>query len=94
MSFFSVVSPSGTVMVTPLETRTTINSTVNLTCSAGGGPNNMFEWRRQGVIISGDPLLSITVVTSSDGGVYQCTVTNDAGTDSFTATVISKHDDR
>ena len=80
-------------MITPLETRTTVNSTVNLTCSAGGGPNNMFEWRRQVMIISGanDPLLSIPMVTGSDGGVYRCTVINDAGVGFSTAMVISKH---
>jgi len=69
-----------------------VNSTVNLTCNAQGGPNNVFEWRLNGMIISGasDPVLSIAMVTSSDGGEYQCRVTNSAGSDANTATIISK----
>ena len=43
----------------------------------------MFEWRQNGVVIGGanDPVLSFPMVTGSDGGVYQCTVTNAAGND-------------
>ena len=49
----------------------------------------MLEWKKQGVVISNDPVLSIPMVTGSDGGLYQCTVSNAAGSDNATTTVIS-----
>jgi len=77
--------------VLPLEITTSVNTIVTLTCDDEGGPGNIFEWRQNGVIITGenDPVLSIPIVT---GGTYQCTVTNDAGSGSSTASVIGKHD--
>ena len=80
-----LVSP-GAVVVTS-DIFATVNSTVELTCSAEGGPNNMFVWRRQGVVISNNPVLSIPMVTGSDGGIYQCTVSNAAGNDFATTSV-------
>ena len=70
-----------------------INSTVTLSCIARGGPNNVVEWRKDGVVISGanDLLLSIPIMTSSDGGVYQCTVSNAAGSGSASTTVVGKY---
>ncbi|XP_065904165.1 hemicentin-1-like isoform X3 [Dysidea avara] len=84
-----IVSPQGSVSVSPPgNILTAVNIKVTLTCIAQGGPNNMFKWRRQGVVISNDPVLSIPMVTGSDGGVYQCTVSNDAGSDTATTTII------
>ena len=86
---YSLVSPQGSVSVSPPgNILTAVNIKVTLTCIAQGGPNNMFKWRRQGVVISNDPVLSIPMVTGSDGGVYQCTVSNDAGSDTATTTII------
>ena len=51
----------------------------------------MFEWRRQGMVISNNPVLSITNVTGSDGGVYQCIVSNAAGSDTAATTVNGTH---
>ncbi|XP_065904155.1 cell adhesion molecule DSCAML1-like isoform X2 [Dysidea avara] len=81
------VSPRGSVFISPSNILTTVNSTVEITCTAQGGPNNLFEWRRQGVVISNDSVLSIPMVTGSDGGVYQCIVSNAAGSDTATTTV-------
>ena len=70
-------------MVNPQTVLTNFNSTENITCTAKGGPNNMFQWRRQGIapVISNNSVLELTMITGSDGGVYECTVTNDAGSD-------------
>ena len=86
---YALVSPQGSVSVRPVgNILTSVDSTVSSMCVAQGGPNNVFEWRRQGVVISNDPVLSISMVTGSDGGVYQCTVSNAAGSDTVTTTVI------
>jgi len=74
------VSPEGNVIISE-DVYTTFNSTVNLTCSAEGGPNNVYEWRKQGVLIYN---LYFPMVTGSDGGVYQCRVINAAGSDTAT----------
>ena len=39
------------------------------------------------MVISNDSVLSIPMVTGSDGGVYQCMVSNAAGSDTATTTV-------
>ena len=88
-SHISVVSPAGSVFITPITSiLTNFNSTVNLTCMAEGGPDNMFVWRRQGMIVINNSVLELTMITGSDGGVYECSVTNDAGSDMNSTTVI------
>ena len=82
------VSPVGSVKITPSgNIFPSLNSTVNLTCVAEGGPNNRFVWRRNGEIVSNNASLELTVITSSDGGMYECTVTNDAGSGTATTLV-------
>jgi len=83
VSFF-VVSPSGTIIIFPASFNTNFGSSQSLTCSAGGGPNNIFEWQRQGVIVSNNSILEFQSITGSDGGLYQCIATNAAGSDSQT----------
>ena len=89
---FCIVSPEGSVQISPGEVLTSFNSNVTLTCNNEGGPNNMFDWRLNGVTISGanDPVLSISMVTGFDGGDYQCNVTNAAGSDDDTITITGR----
>ena len=75
-----VVSPEGTIAISE-DILTTFDSSVNITCSAEGGPNNVYEWRKQGELIFTDSELYLQSITGSDGGVYQCTVINAAGSD-------------
>ena len=90
--YIFVVSPAGSVFVSPFgNVRTNFNSTVSLTCSAQGGPNNMFEWSKQGVIVSNSDVLELTMITGSDGGLYVCNVTNDAGSDTANTSVIGMY---
>ena len=87
-SYISVVSPEEGVLVFPFgDILTNFNSTINLTCLAQGGPDNMFVWRKEGMIVSNNSVLELTMITGSDGGVYECTVTNDAGSDMYNTTV-------
>ena len=84
-----VVSPAGSVSVIPSgDIHTRFNLTVSLRCIAQGGPNNMFEWRKQEMIVSNSDVLELTMITGSDGGIYHCTVTNDAGSDTASISVI------
>ena len=88
-SYIFIVSPAGSVSITAIRSiLTNFNSTISLTCMAEGGPDNIFVWRRQGMIVTNSSVLELTMITGSDGGVYECTVTNDAGSDMNSTTVI------
>ena len=50
----------------------------------------MFVWRKEGVVVSTNPVVEFLMITSSDGAVYQCTVSNAAGNDTTTATITGK----
>ena len=89
--FSDVVSPQGSVEISPVDITTTVNSTVNITCSADGGPNNMFEWSKQGTgVVSNDAVLEFPMITSTDSAVYECTVYNAAGNETLDVTLIGK----
>lgn len=75
-------------MIDPQTVNSMNGSSVTLTCSARGGPNNTFQWTylRTGdaVSTSYQYIFTSTIYT---GGDYQCTVTNDAGNGTDNATV-------
>ena len=55
-----------------------------------GGPGNLFSWtklRDNGNIIINDSELMLVDIMASDGGVYQCTVENLAGSENDTITL-------
>ena len=86
------MSPQGSVHISPFgDVLTNFTSSVSIRCLVGGGPNNMFEWSKQGMIISYSDILELTMITGSDSGTYQCTVTNDAGSDTATTLVIGMY---
>ena len=60
-----------------------------LTCTASGGPNNMFYWFKDDVYLDGinDDILNITDVTADDGGLYECLVNNTVGNGSADITI-------
>lgn len=60
-------------------------------CVGDGGPDNTLEWRRNGVVISNNNILVLTMITGSDGGMYQCIVTNGAGSENETSTLTGGH---
>ena len=87
MLFSYTVSPQGSVKISPLKITTTVNSTVNVNCSSEGGPNNMFEWRKQGTVVSNNNVLEFLMITGTDGAVYECTVSNAAGNETTNVTL-------
>ena len=62
---------------------------VTFTCSALGGPDNIFQWQKDGQELFGESqsTLTLTDVNAADGGVYTCVVTNAAGNDSSDITL-------
>ena len=56
-------------------------------CTAFGGPDNFFLWRMNGNIIGNDSVLEVMDIDASSGGVYTCTVSNAAGSDSASTTL-------
>ena len=79
-------------MISPVNITTTVNSSVTITCSGEGGPNNVFEWRKQGTgVVSNDSVLEFPMITGTDGAVYECTVSNAAGNETRNVTVTGMH---
>ena len=79
------VSPEGSVSVEPTSVVLTRFDNRTFTCTSQGGPNNTYQWQKDGVDLANQtsPLLDVTDVNATDGGVYTCVVTNAAGNESF-----------
>ena len=62
---------------------------VSLTCSARGGPENVFQWQKNGEDLPGEnqTTFQLTLVSATDGGEYTCVVSNAAGNDSTSITL-------
>ena len=76
-------------MLTPQSPARENGSNVTFTCSAQGGPDNTFQWMKDGNILVNETqqTLTITDITASNGGEYTCTVSNSAGNESDTSTL-------
>ena len=80
--------------VTPPSVSADRGDVVSFTCSAEGGPGNQFTWVRrlaEATVVGNTPELTIDGVTIRDGGYYECTVENRAGSGSSTATLRCEH---
>ena len=74
--------------VSPSEIEILYNDYAVFNCSALGGPNNQYMWLRNGALIGHDePDLIIGMATLDDEGVYQCVVSNMAGSENASATL-------
>ena len=88
---YILVSPFGSIFISPQITNSFNGITVTLTCNARGGPMNQFTWtyQRTGEQVSNQ---SVYQFTSSiyTGGDYECLVSNNAGNQTNNATVNGK----
>lgn len=73
--------------MSPLDTVVNFNDNVTLACTAMGGPNNTFQWEKNGTIIGNDSILDLVAIDASYGGNYTCVVSNVAGADSASTTL-------
>ena len=75
---FFTVSPRGTVVINPVNASVSVGEDVSLTCSAMGGPRNLFQWYRRGFELPGEngTVLTLTNITLTDGAEYLCQVRN------------------
>ena len=64
-----------------------VGNVVDFTCSAQGGPGNMFNWTLDGIEVAVTPNLTRNINSALDGGIYQCRVENDAGFDTAPVTI-------
>ena len=82
-----------TFIVTPYDISVTGNNTyphgskLQLHCSSEGGPRLEYSWSNPNSSYTATNNLTISNVSTLDGGNYTCTVTNDAGSSSNTVTV-------
>lgn len=60
-----------------------LNEVVHLLCTGSGGPNNTYEWAKDGKVLDGevDNTVTLNIINGSSGGVYTCIVRNAAGID-------------
>ena len=66
-----------------------LNGAVCLMCNGSGGPNNTYEWVKDGKVLDGevDNTLALNIINGSSGGNYTCTVRNAAGNGSDSTTL-------
>ena len=79
-----IVSTEGSVIITPVDQVFTRGENVTLTCISMGGPGNIYQWEKDGNVVATDDVLTLMGIDASSGGIYTCTVSNLAGSDSAT----------
>ena len=78
---YIIVSPMGSVEVSPAVIFANHSGEAAFNCSALGSPDNVFYWIRlsDGEIVANGSELTLVDIEASDGGVYRCVVQNIAG---------------
>ena len=81
---FFPVSPEDSVEVSPLNQTFDRGDNVMFTCSARGGPDNTFQWLRNGTELVNETseTFFIPTIAFMDGDEYTCMVSNAAGNES------------
>ena len=83
------VSPEGSVLVDPTTINANSSGNATFNCMALGGPGNMFSWikvRDITSIVNSSELMLVDIM-ASDGGMYQCSVENLAGSENDSVTL-------
>ena len=85
---FYAVSPEGSVELTSINNRTLYlpDEEVTLNCNARGGPNNTFTWFFDDEVIQNT--MDTLTIHSVEGGQYTCQVSNTAGSENASITLI------
>ena len=83
------VSPENNVDVLPSQVFAARGDNVTFNCSTQSGPNNMFQWFKNGSVLDGETssLLTVTDISVEDGSEYSCLVSNAAGNGSAMASL-------
>ena len=81
-----MITDSSAVAVTNPTTMNNGDSLV-LDCTAAGGPANMYRWFKDDMLFDNDSVVNITSVEATDGGLYECRVSNDAGNSTASVTI-------
>ena len=86
------MSPEGSVRVDPDFQVLSRFDSINLTCSSLGGPDNAYQWLKDGVDIANKTrqVLTVSNVSAVDGGEYSCVVSNAAGNETVDSTLYIK----
>ena len=68
---------------------TTVNNgdSLVLNCTINGGSANMFRWFKDNMLFDNGSVVNITSVEATDGGLYECRVSNDAGNSTASVTI-------
>ena len=78
------------VSITPHESLYEVGDNISVTCSALGGPDNIFQCQLNNVYLGGENGIVLDrygITADADGGVYTCVATNAAVNDSDSTTV-------
>ena len=77
--YFPTVAPF--VELTPEFAVAYVGEDFNFTCNVAGGPMNSFQWEKDSIVLMDETsnTLQLTNVAAAFAGLYQCTVTNAAG---------------
>ena len=89
MKLLPLVSPEGSVSVSPLNMVFERGNNVMFNCTAEGGPGNTYQWQRNGTNLDNETMqtLAITQISVNDGDQYTCIVSNAAGNYSATTSL-------
>jgi membrane carboxypeptidase/penicillin-binding protein PbpC len=87
----NAVSPKGSVTVEAVNMTLLYdpNEPAALNCMASGGPNNTFMWFLDGDLIN--ETSNTLVFNEVEGGEYTCQVSNAAGNENASITLIGKY---
>lgn len=79
--YFGTLEVPPQIKVHPSDTSTLTSSSATFTAKAIGIPNPTFQWRKDGVDISGatSDVFTISNAVEGDAGIYDCVVSNSAG---------------
>ena len=89
MLYAITVSPEGSIQVDPTTINGNDSGNAMFNCMALGGPGNRFSWikvRDNTTIVNNSELMLIDIM-ASDGGMYQCSVENLAGSENDSVTL-------